>query len=245
MIRLGALLPFRYVLTPPSFRGPPPAFCNSETQATLPRPTPTPFPAHFALAKMLTPCPQTNKPPFADLCLDIGPLNSGLCGQCRFLCHAVVVAAHSSVLNKMIEEAYYTPNAKKTHVGEIIIRLDERLSKPVWKCVLQWMYSGVVYVNHLDEQPDAGRKSFELLLACAKYKLGEALLTYAVARAEVVRDPVALAFGLTIHKEYPEVFSTALAETCAYLVLIDDHEQPDNGAYLEALKIMEKRYKTR
>eukprot|EP00397_Hematodinium_sp_SG-2012_P066449 GEMP01099626.1.p3 GENE.GEMP01099626.1~~GEMP01099626.1.p3 ORF type:complete len:110 (+),score=28.23 GEMP01099626.1:231-560(+) len=105
------------------------------------------------------------------------------------------------------------------------------------------MYTGVVYVAHLDEPPHAGRKSFELLLACAKYKLADILLTYAVARAEMVRDPEAVAFGLSVHKEFPEVFSKALAETCAYLTLIDNqHEQPDNVAILEALKIMEKRY---
>lgn len=132
---------------------------------------------HFALVSLLSQN-MLGRVPFADVAFDVGPEEGQGHGseRARFLAHRVVAGAHSSTL---LEELERLPLQQLQHEGTsaCIFRVDPRISKDVWRVVLQFMYSGVVSCQFTE---DAG-SMVELFRACCIYQLPKPLLDFAQA----------------------------------------------------------------
>lgn len=165
--------------------GPTKALVCAERQAPLrflaeaaPKPCPPRFvmpdriPEHFALAALLSQN-SSGRVPFADVAFDVGPEegHGSSSERARFMAHRVVAGAHSPVL---LEELDRLPvqQMQKEKTSACIFRVDPRISKEVWRVVLQFMYSGVINCPF----PDDVARMVELLRACALYKLPKPLL---------------------------------------------------------------------
>ncbi|CAJ1436810.1 unnamed protein product, partial [Effrenium voratum] len=68
-----------------------------------------------------------------------------------------------------------------------VFAVDRRISKEVWRTVLQFLYTGLVHCSFATEVP----KMVELLRACAVYKLPTALLDLAQAARRPIGPSVA------------------------------------------------------
>lgn len=134
-------------------------------------PPPDRVPPHFPLAQLLT--SSSGKVPFADVAFDVGSADRGGC-EGRYLAHRVVVGAQSPVLLEAFERlrVEYLP---EDDVKACVVRVDCRISKVVWRCALQFMYTGIIDCP-FDQDVNA---MVELLRACTMYKLPKPLLNYA------------------------------------------------------------------
>merc|ERR1712176_194636 len=89
--------------------------------------------------------------PFADVAFDVGPPTQEEGATCasdpseqgRFLAHRIVVGAQSAVL---LEELGRLPTQLlvQENIHACILRVDARISKEVWRCVLQFLYKAEV-----------------------------------------------------------------------------------------------------
>jgi len=152
----------------------------------VPQPAPpsfrmsVPLPEHFALASILTQDGSgVGRVPFADVAFDTGPPGSVANGECgRFLAHRVVVAAQSPVLLEELEklpvQIFAAEMGHGTGTPCAVCRIDARISREVWRSVLQFMYSGVVYCPFKDDVNGV----LELLRACVTYQLPRPLLDF-------------------------------------------------------------------
>ncbi|CAE8588967.1 unnamed protein product [Polarella glacialis] len=130
---------------------------------------PDPIPEHFAVASLLAQ-DESGRVRFADVAFDVGPDDS----TCRFLAHRVVVGAQSPVF---LEELDRLPvhELKQERISCRIFRVDQRISKDVWRGVLQFLYTGVVHCSFTNDPV----LMVELLRACALYRLPKPLLDLA------------------------------------------------------------------
>eukprot|EP00403_Amphidinium_massartii_P015911 CAMPEP_0178426278 /NCGR_PEP_ID=MMETSP0689_2-20121128/29154_1 /TAXON_ID=160604 /ORGANISM="Amphidinium massartii, Strain CS-259" /LENGTH=799 /DNA_ID=CAMNT_0020047963 /DNA_START=8 /DNA_END=2404 /DNA_ORIENTATION=+ len=138
-------------------------------------PTQAPVPQHLALAELLS-RGSSGLVPFADVALDVGPTDApvGDPSRGRFLAHRVVLGAQSPVLLQELEKLPLEPLAKEG-INAAVFHIDPRISKEVWRMVLQFLYTGVVHCRFSSEP----QKMVELLRACALYKLPRSLLDFA------------------------------------------------------------------
>lgn len=143
----------------------------------IPKPTPPGyqapprFPEHFAIATLLNPN-KGGQVPFADVAFDVGPPENGEgsnAERVRFLAHRIVVGSQSQVLLKELEKT-----ADITEEGVRIFRVNPRISKDVWRIVLQFLYTSVVSCPFAADP----KKLVELFCACALYALPKPLVDY-------------------------------------------------------------------
>merc|ERR1712224_638082 len=130
------------------------------------------FPAHFHVAEMLKQ-DSSGSVPYADVAFDVGPDGGGASAG-RFLAHRIIVAAQSTVLFEALEKLPLTPLTREG-ITAAIIRVDARISKEVWRCVLQFMYTGHINCSFSSDVV----KIVEMLRACITYKLPMPLLEFA------------------------------------------------------------------
>ncbi|CAE7243966.1 ktnD [Symbiodinium pilosum] len=131
---------------------------------------PAKIPEHFAVASMLSP-DSTGRVPFADLAFDV---TTGPDSHSRFLAHRVVVGAQSPVLLKELETLPLV-ELPQEGITAALFKVDRRISKEVWRSVLQFFYTGVVNCPFAKDPV----KLVELFRAAAIYKLPRALLDLA------------------------------------------------------------------
>lgn len=130
------------------------------------------IPEHFAVASMLSP-DSTGRVPFADIAFDV---TTGPDTHSRFLAHRVVVGAQSPVLLKELETLPLV-ELPQEGITAAVFRVDRRISKDVWRAVLQFFYTGMVHCPFVKDPA----KLVELFRAAAIYKLPKALLDLAQA----------------------------------------------------------------
>lgn len=140
----------------------------------LPKPVPPNFippdklPEHFRLSDMLQQ-DEDGSIPYADLAFDVGP-DKDRVAACRFMAHRVVVMPQSPVLFDVLQKTPLKELVReKTHAA--IVRIDPLISQEVWRCVLQFMYTGAITCPFGTDV----EKIVELLQACSLYKLPEPL----------------------------------------------------------------------
>ncbi|CAE7759727.1 LOGL8 [Symbiodinium sp. CCMP2456] len=130
------------------------------------------IPEHFAVASMLSP-DSTGRVPFADIAFDV---TTGPDTHSRFLAHRVVVGAQSPVLLKELETLPLV-ELPQEGIAAAVFKVDRRISKDVWRAVLQFFYTGMVHCPFMKDPA----KLVELFRAAAIYKLPKALLDLAQA----------------------------------------------------------------
>ncbi|CAJ1436809.1 unnamed protein product, partial [Effrenium voratum] len=106
-----------------------------------------------------------------------------------------------------------------------VFAVDRRISKEVWRTVLQFLYTGLVHCSFATEVP----KMVELLRACAVYKLPTALLDLAQAALfrQLPASSPALAlevFSITAGSSGEGLDVTSLREA-AVLILLNSGAQ--------------------
>merc|ERR1740129_961352 len=123
----------------------------------VPRPVPPGYappmalPDHFPLAALMAQDAQ-GRVPFADVAFDVGPedsssysssSSSSSSSRGRFMAHRIVVAAQSPVL---LEALQGLPIQQLPQEGAscCIFKVDARISKEVFRSVLQFLYTGVI-----------------------------------------------------------------------------------------------------
>jgi len=165
-------------------------FCSSSTAPlrslaeVIPGPTPpvfrppAAFPEHFRAADMLLQ-DEGGAVPYADLAFDVGAEVEAGVAAGRFLAHRIVVATQSPVLLEAIGKTELTELSpgKEDRIRAAVCRVDPRISKEVWRSVLQFMYTGVISFPRVNDVEAV----VELLLACTIYKLPQPLLEFTQA----------------------------------------------------------------
>jgi len=136
-----------------------------------------PLPGHFAIAAMLSQ-DASGRVPFADVAFDVGPEEDPVDGfdeeqKGRFLAHKVVVAAQSQVLLTSLSESP-VERLEQEGIDAVVFRVDHRISKGVWRSVLQFLYTGVI---HCPFQGEPGAM-VQMFRACIAYTLPRALLDF-------------------------------------------------------------------
>jgi hypothetical protein len=142
-------------------------------QPSTPQYTPSAgFPEHFHIAEMLQQ-DESGLVPYADVAFDVGP-DAGGSEAGRFLAHRIIVASVSPVL---MQEVAKLPMVMlpREQVEAVVFRVDPRISKEVWRSILQFMYTGVINFSYTDDV----QKNVELLRACVRYKLPQLVLDFA------------------------------------------------------------------
>eukprot|EP00913_Durusdinium_trenchii_P021872 g20551.t1 len=147
------------------------------------RSTPEKIPEHMAVSSLLSP-DASGQVPFADVAFDV---TTGEGGFSRFLAHRVVVASQSSVL---LQENRGADGGRRRELSKLpcqelpqegiqaaVFKVDPRISKDVWRNVLQFLYTGVLQCPFANNP----YKMVELFRAAALYKLPKALLDLAQA----------------------------------------------------------------
>eukprot|EP00930_Biecheleria_cincta_P040739 TRINITY_DN27902_c0_g1_i1.p1 TRINITY_DN27902_c0_g1~~TRINITY_DN27902_c0_g1_i1.p1 ORF type:complete len:831 (-),score=175.36 TRINITY_DN27902_c0_g1_i1:74-2566(-) len=134
------------------------------------------IPEHFAVSSLLSQG-ATGHVPFADVAFDVGPMEDDAGdAKGRFLAHRVVVGAQSPVFLRELEfmpaETLVTEG-----ISARVFRVDPRISKHVWRSVLQFLYTGVVHCPFTNDPA----LMVELFRAAAVYRLPKALLDVAQA----------------------------------------------------------------
>jgi len=133
---------------------------------------PAAFPEHFHIAEMLQQ-DEAGLVPYADVAFDVGPDTGGNAAG-RFLAHRIIVSSVSPVLMDELAKIQLTLLPQEG-VNAAVFRVDPRISKEVWRCALQFMYTGVITVNFTND----AQKIVELFRACVAYQLPRPLLDFA------------------------------------------------------------------
>lgn len=132
------------------------------------------IPAHFAVSSLLSQG-ASGHVPFADVAFDVGPMEDDTGdAKGRFLAHRVVVGAQSPVFLKELE-LMPAETLVKEGISARVFRVDPRISKYVWRTVLQFLYTGVVNCPFANDPA----LMVELFRAAAMYRLPKALLDVA------------------------------------------------------------------
>jgi hypothetical protein len=223
--------------------------------------TATKFPDYFRISDLLSRSAGFDRPPFSDLCFDVAvestisnpSMNANVGGSSdansrsmqvvlsRFHAHAVVCAAHSKKLRReIIESPCDGPN------GEHLVRVNPVITKRVWKCILQFFYSGVLHEHHID----MGVSSvLELFFACCVYDLPAPLKRYATDRVsyllktEPTATVVTTLLSMLGKPEMPHAMhNDPVAIGVAYIAIMHGHALTEltSQQYMLALLLIEK-----
>lgn len=197
---------------------------------------PAPLPGHLRLSDMLSKDPSTGQVPYADVAFDVGPDGAGA----RFFAHRVIVAAHSQVL---FEELQKEPmkDLPNENLKVCIHRVDQRIPKEVWRCVLQFMYSGVINCDFGDKPGPL----VELLRACALYKLPKPLVDFVQAKLHGIipssEPKVALnIFSICAGSMASDLNLTPVRQAAAYILLRSAHKLFEDFAASDMSTVLEK-----
>jgi len=106
--------------------------------------------------------------PFSDMAFDV----PGDPAPSRYFAHRVVVASQSQVLAELVA------NSPLVDDGRVIVEVDASVSKEVWKCVLQFLYTTEIRCS-FESNVDM---LLELLQACALYSLPKPLVSFVESR---------------------------------------------------------------
>mmetsp|Transcript_21961 Transcript_21961/g.50154 ORF Transcript_21961/g.50154 Transcript_21961/m.50154 type:complete len:818 (-) Transcript_21961:144-2597(-) len=183
-----------------------------------------PFPEHFKLAEMLME-DAAGKAPYADVACDVGPENaSGTNENKRFLAHRIVLGTQSPVLLQELQKLPLT-YLKKENIHASVLRISPQISKEVWRSVLQFMYTGVMYFDFAE---DNAQKQVELLRACCIYLLPKPLVDFAQAGLWKLlpRAPSKVAlqvFSICAGSTASDLDLGALREASCYIILKNAH----------------------
>lgn len=134
----------------------------------------------FEISKMLYPDESTGSVPYGDVAFDVGVPGPDGKGRSLILAHRVIVASRSPVLLAELEKLPLKPLSSQQDNGlrACVFRVDSRISKDVWKCVLQFLYVGGSFSCAFSRDGD---RLIELLRACQMYQLPRPLQEFAQA----------------------------------------------------------------
>jgi len=210
----------------------------------LPQPTPpefsqpAAFPDHFHVADMLQP-DESGVVPYADVAFDVGP-DSGGSATGRFLAHRIIVASESPVLMQELSKLPMTLLPRE-QIQAAVFRVDPRISKEVWRSILQFMYTGVINITFNNDV----HKVVELLRSCVAYQLPKPLLDYAQSCLYPLlpnhNPEVALqVFSICAGAASSDVDLSAAREGSTYILLRSAHKLFEETDVKEACQILEK-----
>lgn len=208
-----------------------------------PRAPPAPelrhWPGHLELLSMLGANPATGSVPYADVAFEVSPggsTGSGASGGSKstgnklVMAHRAIVASRSPVLHEEFKKLPVdTPLQGQEGVRACLFRVDPRISKDVWKCVVYFLYSGEMHPSF--PKQDAGQL-LELLRAYVTYQLPTPLADFAQsclcpllpgASVRVALTAFSLSAGKPVNPRLQPV-----REASAYWVLRGAHELCDS-----------------
>jgi hypothetical protein len=190
------------------------------------------------VADMLQP-DESGLVPYADVAFDVGP-DSGGSATGRFLAHRIIVASESKVLMEELSKLPMTLLPRE-QIQAAVFRVDPRISKEVWRSVLQFMYTGVVNFSASSDV----HKVVELLRACVAYQLPQPLLDFAQSCLYPLlpssSPEVALqVFSICAGAAASDVDLSAAREGSTYILLRSAHKLFEETDAREACQILEK-----
>jgi len=195
---------------------------------------PVAFPEYFQILDMLEQYGQGSVP-HADVVFDVG-LDSS---EWRFPAHRVVVAAQSPVL---LEELVKMPRTllPREKIKAVIFRVDQQISKEVWRVVLEFMYTGVISCSFSDDV----YRILELFRAAVLYKLPRPFVDFAqfcLYQLLPVSPPLAAlhVFSICAGSMADGVDVTAAREASTYILLRSAHELLEGFESKEACLILD------
>lgn len=231
-------------------RGPPshveqidPPLRSLARRIAKPRAPPAPelrhWPGHLELLQMLAASPATGSVPYADVAFEVSPGGStggGAAGGAKatgnklVMAHRAIVASRSPVLLEELKRLPAdTPLQGQDGARACLFRVDPRISKDVWKCVIYFLYSGEMHPSFPRQDPG---QLLELLRACVTYQLPAPLADFAQAclcpllpgaSVRVALTAFSLSAGKPINPRLQ-----AVRECSAYWVLRGAHELCDS-----------------
>lgn len=189
------------------------------------------WPLHLDFARSLVPEQSTGVLPYADLAFEVGsdapaggagPSAPGRpSGRSLLLAHQAVMASRSPVLMEELRGRSAELLPGLDGVRACLFRVDPRIPKEVWKCVMQFCYTGQVSPGLLRDVPQLS----ELVRACLLYQLPTPLLEFAQAALVPVLSSAASHALLEVFKlAEPDARLAAVKEASAYWLLQSAHE---------------------
>lgn len=126
---------------------------------------------------MLVADPETGRVPHADMAFDVGPEGDANSKRSLLLAHSSVLGARSPVLLEAFRRSTAAALPQFGGMSAVVVRVDPRISRDVWKCVLHFLYSGEIRCRFSQDVAQL----VELLRACVVYEFPRTLIEFVQA----------------------------------------------------------------
>lgn len=205
-------------------------------------PTHDRHPEHLNLVQMLKADVTTGLVPYADVAFDVGP--SSTQRSTPIQAHRAIVGSRSPVL---LEECRRKPLEPLPQLGGLqvcSIRVDCRISKDVFLCALNFIYSGEMHCSFLRETS----KMTEMFLLCCLYQLPRPLMSLTsialcgllpTAKPKETIEVLSIASSCSRDATNRNTVANHLQESAAYWFLRNAHEACSEMTPADTSKLVE------